>query len=322
MTVVALAEIVERFPVGRSVIEVRATGGRPGFPTWRLTTDEGTYFVKRLGHRDDRTADGMRFELAAHRAGIPMPAPVLPFDTAMVTAAPVGDLGPVTVHEWVEAATGPAPDLSGWLGGVLAAVHRIRPVETATPAPLWYGTADRDRWTVWLERGRRAGRPWAGPLAERLPLLWGVMDDVEAAFARFGPYAVSHPDVEPWNVVVTAEGPLLVDWDQSGPDSAPLVLAHGALNFAMAGGRPDPERIVRTVRAYRAAGGPALPPGPGLLARRMGLMLGRLTDRLTADTDPAPGHDPAVGETAAERLHRLPEFTAALSRWERLFPRD
>jgi Ser/Thr protein kinase RdoA (MazF antagonist) len=143
------------------------------------------------------------------------------------------------------------------------------------------------------------------------------------AFKRFGGYALTHPDVEPGNVAMSDAGPVLMDWDFAGPDSCPLVLAHAALNFALVDGQPDPTRIQRTVRAYREAGGAPLSDGSGLLTRRLGMLLSRLSERLRASIGEEDSLDPGQARfLAVKRLRDLPAFSASLSRWEELFPRD
>jgi hypothetical protein len=122
--------------------------------------------------------------------------------------------------------------------------------------------------------------------------------------------------VEPWNVLITGAGPVLVDWDGAGPDSAGLELAHAAVEFAGSGRpAPDADAVRRTVRAYAEHGG-MVPTGPDVLVRRVGLLLGRLAGRLrmSLGEEPAGPHDPAAVEARiGERLAGLHAFTERIA---------
>ncbi|MEV4623586.1 hypothetical protein AB0J74_33370 [Asanoa sp. NPDC049573] len=103
-------------------------------------------------------------------------------------------------------------------------------------------------------------------------------------------------------MLVTPAGPVIVDWDGAGPDSAGLVAAHAA--YAFGGG----------MEAYAAHGG-HLPPTADRLARRAGLMLSRLAWRIRATLgrdDPGPYPLAELDRTATDRLHDLPVFVADL----------
>ena len=118
---------------------------------------------------------------------------------------------------------------------------------------------------------------------------------------------MTHRDVEPWNVLITSAGPVLVDWDAAGPDSAGLVAAHAAYAFPGRG---------RTLAAYVAHGGRLPRPGD-LFARRAGLMLSRLAWRVgvtLGNADPGSFEIAALDRTAGDRLRDLPAFVAELGR--------
>jgi hypothetical protein len=105
---------------------------------------------------------------------------------------------------------------------------------------------------------------------------------------------------------------------RAGPDSAGLETAHAAVVFAMrGGGPPDADAVRRTLVAYGQGGGRWQPSG-FMLARRAGMRLNRLAERLRitlGEQEPGP-IDPGPAEArAAEQLAELPAFVALLDDW-------
>jgi aminoglycoside phosphotransferase (APT) family kinase protein len=71
----------------------------------------------------------------------------------------------------------------------------------------------------------------------------------------------SHLDLQPQNVLVGRDGPVLLDWDNAGSAAAERELARAL--FVWSGGNAgDVEAGVRVARAYRSAGGHAVVQGP------------------------------------------------------------
>lgn len=290
-------------------------------PTWRLDTDAGRVFVKRLdcaGWRDD-LARAMDVERRAGAAGIALPRPLVPVSPTFGYAADVDGWGTVRAYEWVEGrALAADDDVGEWLGTTLARLHAVER-RTAVPDPSWYGLYPEQEWRSWLAAGLARGLAWAPALRRYLPDVLAASAWIRATFRDAGDHVLTHRDVEPWNVLVTPGGPVLVDWDTAGPDSAGLEVVHAAFDLAQHD-RTEPDgRVFRTVlAAYRAAGGGPPPTGRGALARRLGLHLERLAERLRITLGlQRPGSvDPAAAETrAAHHLGRLPAFVATLATW-------
>jgi Ser/Thr protein kinase RdoA (MazF antagonist) len=286
--------------------------------TWTLDTRDGRVLVKHVEADDwrDGFARAMTVERRALGAGISMACPLPPVGPAFGYAADLDGVGLVRAYEWIDGRPlAPTDDVADWLGGTLARLHGLE--RTAPDGPEWYRTND-GRWQAWLHAGQARRRPWAPALRRHLPDVLAAAAWVEQGFARADDHVLTHCDVEPWNVLVSGAGPVLVDWDSAGPDSAGLEFAHVAMEFA-GFGRPAPDADVvrRTVRAYAEHGG-VVPTGPDVLVRRVGLMLGRLAGRLRMSLGEAPSgpHDLAEIETRiGERLAGLTAFTERIARY-------
>jgi Ser/Thr protein kinase RdoA (MazF antagonist) len=314
--------ITEAFGLGRPTSDV-LTHTYSSSPTWTLETASGRVLVKQVacaGWRDalDRA---MAFERRALQAGIAMPRAIRPVAPVFGCAAEVEGWGLVRAYEWVDGRPlADTDDVAEWLGGTLALLHRIEPLEHAEPQ--WYGLYPAGQWEAWLAQGLERRRSWAPVLRRRLADVLAATAWITQTFRTAGDYVLTHRDVEPWNVLVTAAGPVLVDWDTAGPDSAGLEAAQAAVAFAGVGrAEPDPGAVRRTLAGYEQDGELRAARGPDALARRAGLRLNRLSGRLRMSL----GHQASgpvelvrVDMRAGEQLEELPAFLDTLARWSRL----
>lgn len=293
---------------------------------WRVSTGAGPVLLKRLWAEDelpwrDQLESAMEIEALAVQAGIDTPRPIMPREPVFGTVARITGQGLFRCYPFLEhRALADSDDVAPWLGRTMALTHGLRPLDRRPPPNWWYGqfppVAAR-QWVDWLAAGEAEHRAWAPLLRERLDLILELAGAVVRTFQATPPYVMSHRDVEPWNVLVTGRGPVLIDWDTSGPESAPLEAAYVFVVFARRGRQePDEELVRRAHAAYVAAGGHPLVAKRGLLDRMIGFQLGRLAGALGRFFDvQEPDEDTAV------RLDRLPTLVEGVRRWEEMFIR-
>jgi hypothetical protein len=271
-------------------------GGRSHL-VWRLRTSRGTWAVKRLNRsredwwlRDYLVA--ARVQLDACERGFPMPRPVHPLEPAapLLADVRVGDeVGSYLVHEWHDG--GPlTTDVSEWAGTTLAALHH-RAVDVAPDGP----PHPVEEWREWLDEAPNdftsAVRAYLPDVAEARSIATAAHD--------FTPVD-THRDVKPDNVLQTATGPLLLDWDSAGPDYAEWELTRAAIYFSRLG--EDRAAFDRVITSYETAGGRRPPASPTSFAGLLRVYLGGAAWMVWR----ALGHRPVTpAERAASHTHAL-----------------
>ena len=271
-----------------------------------------------------------RLELAALAAGVPLPRPC-PAVATGAGVAEVAGLGPqpvlVRVHGWVDGSSPTAPAstrLADELGGVLATIHRLGvPCGQGAQVDQWYRAVHgAEHWRGLAACAERAGRGWAGRLRAALPLLAEVEALVAARAAEAVPLVVTHSDLVPGNVLVSAGGrPWIVDWDDAGPWNAAEEVAAAVVSWSSrAHGEPDARVALALVEGYRAAGGVLPGQSPTVLAGSLSAVANwlelNLRRSLSQATDQALGWQ-AEAEVAGA-LVELPRRLARLDRWTEL----
>jgi len=293
--------IAEAFGVGRPV-EPLTPVQHTSFETWRLRTGSGDYLVKRLWGLDDppwwtRIEQGMALESAALSQGLPIARPIEPRNPVFGYAARVDDFGTVRLYDWINHRTLTAADeVAPWLGRVGAALHGLRPLTGEQPEWRWWGVFSRDRWEEWASLGRSQDRPWADDLRRQVGFFDELGQSIQAAFTAAGDQVLSHGDLEPYNVLVSPEGFVLIDWESAACESATLEIGRAAVSF----GGEDPGRINLILQEYVDSGGVLAPIGDDLFLRKVSLRLCHLAEQLDVEvgkeSEPGwmKGHDLAV----------------------------
>jgi Ser/Thr protein kinase RdoA (MazF antagonist) len=318
--------IAQAFDLGRP-IEPLVPVHHGSQETWTLATMAGRFLVKRIwvGPDPEWRPDlerAMAFEIRASDAGIDAPRPIDPRSPAFGCATRVHGFGVFRVYEWIRhRPIDKNDDLAEWLGSTLARLHQLEPLDS-TPEPQWYGVFPAVRWHAWLADGEAQGRLWAPALRKHLTDILDASRWIAEAFADAGGYVVTHRDVEPWNILMAERGPVLIDWDTSGPDSARLEAAHVLLVFAALGrSAPDAATLRRSLAAYTAEGGIAPGTGRAVIARRVGLRLTRLAERLELTLglgDHRSGEPMQIEARAREQIEELPDLINRLTVWSAL----
>ncbi|UCM88727.1 phosphotransferase enzyme family protein [Streptomyces marincola] len=266
------AAIASAFGLGRPRGPMRplANGGQPP-SSWVLTTTGGRWVVKadRLsGAWRRRHAERVhRLESAALTAGIPSPRPVEPPAPAIGYWHHPQGHELVRVSEWVEghdlrhldvAASAPT-EAASWVGATLGRVALLGTDRDAGPQdePALHPLTD---WRAWVAEAEAANHPVAAPARSLLP----VIEDATALVAlalRDGPGRVLvHGDTSRANVLRTATGYSLIDWEGARADVPWWEAVNVAFRFATPFNGPtavgDPRVVRPLLEAYLAQGAP------------------------------------------------------------------
>lgn len=227
---------------------------------WRLACGAMTYAIKEtfapLDHGQVMAAYSL--QNCAGLRGVAAPRQLLTVDGEPAVYA---DGETLRVFDWVELA-GPDRGLNAaGVGAMLAALHLTADLSDSVVAPAtaesdksvvdpWYvEPVGRSRWVELIAELRLAGAPFADDLDALLPELLAS----ESIMTPPREVIVCHRDLWADNVRAGADGtPVVIDWDNCGPASAP-----GELALVLAEYGTAPDRARDLYRAYVAAGGPA-----------------------------------------------------------------
>jgi hypothetical protein len=247
----------------------------------RLRTDRDDLAVKEIRNPwgveawRDWLDEGWRLERAVLAAGVAGARPLETPDGGCLVEVPRADGSGsawVRAHLWVAGGTVPREpvdlELARWTGASLAIVHglALRPLDPALYAARG-GLTTADVWPDLVSRARDAGASWASALAdaERVARRAGALlhpwDDADAVLV--------HGDLDQKNLLRTADGPLLLDWDVVVPAVPSHDLAHAALTLA-SWREPDVARAVLDGHADASGSPTPLRPsdlGPALASR-------------------------------------------------------
>ncbi|MFC7625793.1 phosphotransferase [Microlunatus sp. GCM10028923] len=321
-----LERVAEAFGLVAPVGPAEPVRSRGQVQAWKVGTGAGPVLLKRFWAETelpwrDQLETAMELEALAVRAGIDTPAPVRPVRAWFGSVVRLDGIGLLRAFPYVEhRPLADRDDVADWLGGTLARIHGQRRLDFVPEPNWWYGQeppVPPGAWRGWLAEGEDRGASWAPVLRRRLDLVLELADRVVRTFAATGPYVLSHRDVEPWNVLITESGPILIDWDTVGPESAPLEAAAVFVRFAArAGADPDLDQLRRSKAAYLAAGGEPLPVRAGILDRLIGYELSKIATALGRFFDESDDDD-----RIRDRLDRLPATVETVRRWERILAR-
>ncbi|QDP96878.1 phosphotransferase [Microlunatus elymi] len=323
MSDVAAAVMTEAFDLGDAVGPAKLIRRRGQVDAWRVPTASGEVLIKRFWADDelpwqDQLEPAMRLEQRAVDAGIDTPAPIDPVRPVFGSVARIDGHGLFRAFPYLEhRALADDDDVADWIGTTLALTHGLQPLDDRPDPNWWYcqfPPVAEEQWLDWLDQGEAMTAPWAPALRTHLDLVLEQARQVVVTFEATPPYALSHRDVEPWNVLMAGDRPTLIDWDTSGPESIPLEAAYVFIAFARRGrAAPDPQLVRRSQAAYAAAGGEPLEAQQGLLDRMIGTRLARIAEALTRW-----GETPDDGQKIRDRIEQFPAVVGNARVWERL----
>lgn len=309
------AELVAAgFDVGRPTAPLTRVNGGISHALFQLRTITGRYAAKRLTVMPERwwwdaydAAAGI--EQAASADGVSMPDRLPP---RIVVLDLDGIRHHWQLHRWCDGhnPTEPDDDLADWTGATLAVLHRRCGGDLAAQSDLH----PLDSWHEWLEGH---DTDFAQQVRRHLPTVAAALEHLSRPSPPLTPVA-THRDIKEDNVLITATGPVLLDWDSAGPDTA----EHELLRSALAMGFEQQRPFARTIAAYRRAGGRPLPADPalfhGIVDAQLRTAEWLLWRALGHRGDDPTGRAQAATEClvrlrgAAKSLRRIPEWAGWL----------
>lgn len=316
-------------------IEGRATALNPvgrawSNRVWRLRAGSGSFALKEMRNpwADPNWIrwlnESWALEQSALAAGISAPRPV-PNPSTGGCLAWVSRRGddpresvPVRLHDWADGdplASGPVgPDVARWAGQVLATLHGLRLTPRDRSLFPVLNTRTAERWPELTEAARRAGAPWADLMASAGPAVSLIADLARSAAGRQVTEVMSHGDIDQKNLVVTADGPVLCDWDLAVPLVPRDELADVALSLA---DWADVETAREVVRSYVEAGGD----DADFESHDLGQSLMSGLDWAAFNIERALGQRPSSAEEISQANEQTPGLLAAIPHHVRIAQR-
>ncbi|MFB9659963.1 phosphotransferase enzyme family protein [Glycomyces mayteni] len=286
-------------------------------PVWRVETDSGPWVVKVLQPWGDfwlrMAAQSGSLEAAAWESGMAMPEP---HTTVLGEAGlwrPVGGGRYARAVRFVEGAHPEPPAseaLAGWIGGAVARLARLG-VPSDPTVDGDYKSHPREEWDDWFEEAERL-RTLS---ADEVRRFRHAVDRAEAMVAAnrdlWEKKQVMHRDLRFPNLLIGADGPVLLDFDAAGAQLPWWELVQAAFQTAGFGdGSLVPERriVAACVAGYADAGGEV---GPADESAFAGMFAGRV-GAATWQMWMASGHRGGSPEFQAGFGRMLRESVAAM----------
>ncbi|MFB6848488.1 phosphotransferase enzyme family protein [Streptomyces sp. NPDC056373] len=282
---------------------------------WRLTGNGRSWAVKELLFGCDEAQVAREAALRASAAGLGIASPRLHRDRHGAHVSRLDSPGGgswVKLYDWVDGAEADArdPDVLDWFGRTMALLHRAGEGTVEAPDDWYERCPDDSGWEDVLKKVRDAGLPWSDELDRFVatsapPLAYWVTP------APPDGRVTSHLDLQPQNVLIGRDGPVLLDWDNAGPVAAEREFAR-ALHVWSGGNDVDIAAARRLARAYREAGGRAVLTGPESFSMLFATALNYI--HVQAETSVDPAVTAAQREYAARQavtcLRTVPDLAA------------
>lgn len=218
----------------------------------------------------------------------------------------------VKLYDWIDGTKADAsdPGILDWFGRTMALLHRAGEGANDTPGSWYEHCPQAADWKDLHRKVHQAGLPWADALGR-------FIDTSAAELAHWvtptasGDLVTSHLDLQPQNVLVRPDGPVLLDWDNAGPISAERELARAV--YVWSGrNQVNPHSARRLMRAYRSAGGKATIKGPQSFSMLFATDLNYVQVQAECSIDPAvtSAQREFASNQVVDSLRRLPSLAA------------
>ncbi|GAA2381894.1 aminoglycoside phosphotransferase family protein [Streptomyces coeruleofuscus] len=281
---------------------------------WKLTGNGSSWAVKELLFGCDEAQVRREAALRDSAADLGIASPRLHPDRggAHVSrpGSPAGSW--VKLYDWVDGTRADAsdPDVLDWFGRTMALLHQAGEGAAETPDDWYERCPDEAGWEDVLKKVRDAGLPWADELGRFVATSAPRLAHWVTPSAPDG-LVTSHLDLQPQNVLIGADGPVLLDWDNAGPISAEREFARAVYVWS---GRNEVDiaSARRLARAYRDAGGRAVVTGPESFSMLFATDLNYVHVQAETAVDPAVTAEQRefAGEQVLTCLRALPDLAA------------
>ncbi len=249
------------FGLGQSILSTDAFYGQTNpLGVLRVHTKCGVFAIKQ--HDQPPRSLALAIEEAAFRAHFPMPNPIYTLEGSRVAVCTnsTGQVTWILAYDWVEgepyAWNTVSPDVSGYMGALLARMHQLpippHELQETTWSPLGYAG-----WLKLAEQAAARSFQWASLLRQKIDALVAWEETIQTYTVDDEPLAPSQRDLHPPNVIRCVSGEhSVVDWDAAGPVLAREEVATFA--FVWATDQADvisPTAVQAFIEGYRASGG-------------------------------------------------------------------
>jgi aminoglycoside phosphotransferase (APT) family kinase protein len=285
---------------------------------WKLSGNGSSWAVKELlfGCDEEQVRREAALRHAAENLGIASPRLIPNRHGAYVSqlASPSGG-SYVKLYDWIDGTRADTsdPDILDWFGRTMGLLHAAGEGARDTPNAWYEQCPDHTDWEDLHKKVHQAGLPWSDALGR-------FIETSAARLAHWvtpadpGDLVTSHLDLQPQNVLVGPDGPVLLDWDNAGSTSAEREFARAVYVWS-GGNQANLDSARRLARAYRSAGGRAAITGPQSFSMLFATELNFIRVQAECAIDPAV--TPAQREFASDRvvasLRNVPDL-AAVSR--------
>ncbi len=217
-------------------------------------------------------------------------------------------------HSWVEGTAKENEQASvadaAAMGRIVGRLHTLA---IPTPGVRPVRPPDRERWRELISAGKARDAIWATRLAEAFDQVVGVSGQPRPVDLGAGELVGSHRDLNAHNVLFSAGGLCLIDWDAAGPAWPRWERADFALRWAeRAGGFYEEEAVVAFLHGYREGGGEIDDEDPSVLAAAAPALVPWVLQNVELAIE-QPGNDVQDGLAGAlvDALLRIPTTVAA-----------